>query len=176
MIPLNSEALAAIKELRERAKHFGGTEPDHYIFPACEGHRTADPTRPMRDWRTAWRKLTRKAGLAGLRFHDMRHHAITELAESGASEQTIMAIAGHVSRRMLETYSHIRVDAKRKALDVLAAKPSKQAQPEQPQARHVTNHVTMNDLERDVVLQLIEKNGGSVRTRTADLLRVKQAL
>jgi len=31
-----------------------------------------------------------------------------------------MAIAGHVSREMLEHYSHIRLDAKRRALDYLA--------------------------------------------------------
>src|SRR3990172_7539214 len=74
----------------------------------------------MCDWRSAWRKLTREGGLPGLRFHDMRHHAITELAESGASEQTIMAIAGHVSRKMLEHYSHIRMEAKRSALDAIA--------------------------------------------------------
>jgi hypothetical protein len=33
---------------------------------------------------------------------------------------TIMAIAGHVSRRMLEHYSRIRTDAKRTALDSIA--------------------------------------------------------
>jgi integrase len=60
----------------------------------------------------AWGKLTTKAGLPGLRFHDLRHHSITELAESGASEQTIKAIAGHVSQRMLDRYSHIRLEAK----------------------------------------------------------------
>jgi hypothetical protein len=49
--------------------------------------------------------------------HDLRHYAITKLAESSeASEQTIMAIAGHVSREMLEHYSHIRQEAKRKAV------------------------------------------------------------
>ena len=48
-----------------------------------------------------------------------RHHAITKLAKSQASEQTIMAIAGHVSREMLEYYSHIRLEAKRKALETL---------------------------------------------------------
>jgi integrase len=59
--------------------------------------------------------------LAGFRFHDLRHHAVTELAESQASDQTIMAIAGHVSPRMLAHYSHVRMEAKRKALDVLAS-------------------------------------------------------
>ena len=71
-------------------------------------------------WRTAWRKLTEEAGLQGLRPHDLRHHAITKLAESSeTSEQTIMAIAGHVSREMLEHYSHIRQEAKRKAVESL---------------------------------------------------------
>jgi hypothetical protein len=31
-----------------------------------------------------------------------------------------MAIAGHVSRRMLERYSHVRMEAKRKAVEALA--------------------------------------------------------
>ena len=34
---------------------------------------------------------------------------------------TIMGIAGHVSRDMLEHYSHIRLDAKREALEGLDA-------------------------------------------------------
>ena len=31
-----------------------------------------------------------------------------------------MAIAGHVSRKMIEHYSHIRMEAKRTALDAIA--------------------------------------------------------
>jgi integrase len=61
-----------------------------------------------------------KSPTAALRFHDLRHHAITELAESQASDQTIMSIAGHVSSKMLAHYSHVRMDAKRKALDALS--------------------------------------------------------
>jgi hypothetical protein len=57
------------------------------------------------------------APFAGLRFHDMRHLSITKLAESGASDQTIMSIAGHLDRAMLEHYSHIRAAAKRKAVE-----------------------------------------------------------
>ena len=74
-----------------------------------------------RDWRTAWRNALKRAGLK-LRFHDLRHTAITNLGESGAPEQAIMAIAGHLSRRMLEHYSHISLDAKRKALDSIVTK------------------------------------------------------
>jgi len=79
----------------------------------------------MSGWRTAWRNLTCKAGLGGLRFHDLRHHGKTELAESkDVSEQTIMAIAGHVSTRRLRHYSNIRRDVMREALDTLSRKPT----------------------------------------------------
>jgi integrase len=57
------------------------------------------------------------AAFTGLRFHDLRHCAITRLAESEASNQTIMSIAGHLDRKMLEHYSHIRNAAKRKAVE-----------------------------------------------------------
>jgi integrase len=79
-----------------------------------------DPSKPIHSWKKAWGKLTTKAGLKGLRFHDLRHHSITELAESSASEQTIKAIAGHVSERMLARYSHVRLEAKRGALEALS--------------------------------------------------------
>ena len=63
-----------------------------------------------------------KSPLAGLRFHDLRHHAITELAESQVSDQTIMAIAGHVSQKMLARYSHVRTEARRQAVAALSAR------------------------------------------------------
>jgi hypothetical protein len=45
---------------------------------------------------------------------------ITELAEMGVADHVLESI-GHLSRRMLEHYSHIRIDAKRQALDALDA-------------------------------------------------------
>ena len=73
----------------------------------------------MLKWDTAWRALRDAAGLQGLRFHDLRHTAITELAEMGVADHVLESITGHLSRRMLEHYSHIRIDAKRQALDAL---------------------------------------------------------
>ena len=70
-------------------------------------------------WRTAWRRALKDAGLS-IRFQDFRHTCITKLAEGQASEQTLMSIAGHLSRKMLEHYSHIRLQAKRRALDGLS--------------------------------------------------------
>ncbi|HZQ67093.1 MAG TPA: tyrosine-type recombinase/integrase [Terriglobales bacterium] len=119
ILPLNQTALWAVERLLERAKDLGAVKPEHYLIPRRVSGKKFDPTQPPSrwGWRTAWRKLTKDAGLQGLRPHDLRHHAITKLAESSeASEQTIMAIAGHVSREMLEHYSHIRHEAKRKAV------------------------------------------------------------
>ena len=37
----------------------------------------------------------------------------------GIADHVLESISGHLSRRMLEHYSHIRIDAKRQALDAL---------------------------------------------------------
>src|SRR3977135_724280 len=42
-------------------------------------------TRASRREDTAWRALRDAAGLHGLRFHDLRHTVITELAEMGVA-------------------------------------------------------------------------------------------
>jgi integrase len=63
--------------------------------------------------------LRTKANLPGLRFHHLRHTVITELAEMGVPDAVLESISGHLSKRMLDHYSHIRLDAKRKALDGL---------------------------------------------------------
>jgi hypothetical protein len=62
--------------------------------------------------------------LAGLRFHDLRHHAITQPPESQVSDQNIMAIADHVRHRMLARYSHVRSEARRQAVSALSARPT----------------------------------------------------
>jgi integrase len=79
-----------------------------------------DPSRPIKSWRSAWPAALKRAKLQ-VRFHDLRHTYVTKLAASQASEQTLMAIAGHVSRSMIEHYSHIRMEAKRAALDAIAS-------------------------------------------------------
>ena len=129
LVPLNETATWALARLMERAQLLRAREPEHYLFPARvrRGHpnRTPEgynPAAPAQSWRTAWRKLTTTADLKGLRFHDLRHHCITKLGEAGVPEETLMAIAGHVSRQMLEHYSHHRIQAKRAAVAALEPK------------------------------------------------------
>jgi integrase len=78
---------------------------------------TLDAGGSLRMAITAWKRAAEP--YSRLRFHDLRHQAITELAEAGASDATLMAVAGHMSRRMLEHYSHVRMAAKRTVLDKL---------------------------------------------------------
>jgi hypothetical protein len=80
----------------------------------------------------------------------------------------VMAIAGHVSPKMLAHYSHVRPDAKRRALDGLSG-PSLTG-------GYDTNHGTNAVLPPKPGPQVVEKYGRPVRARTADLYRVKVAL
>jgi integrase len=73
----------------------------------------------MQRWKVAW-EGARKTAKVSCRFHDLRHTFISRLAESQASDSTVMALTGHVSRAMMERYSHIRMEAKRRAVDDLS--------------------------------------------------------
>ncbi len=121
-IPLNADVLEAIVEhAKWFLKKFKETRPEWYLFPYGRPQPT-DPTRPVTTLKTVWQKVKADAGVTG-RFHDNRHTFITDLAESGAAgDETIRDIAGHVSPRMLKHYSHIRMDAKRKAVGALVKK------------------------------------------------------
>jgi integrase len=111
-IPLNSEILdALLRHAKWYARKFGELRPEWYVFPF--GRRGDGPHAPDHHIEIAWRTVRRKAMVED-RGHDARH---TLIAESGAGDQTIMDIAGHVSRQMLARYSHIRTEAKRNALE-----------------------------------------------------------
>jgi hypothetical protein len=106
-------------------KRFGTIQPEWYVFPFGKP-RPNDPTRPMVTLKTSWNNVRNKAKVHG-RWHDNRHTLITDLAESGAGDETIRDIAGHVSRQMLKHYSHIRMEAKRRALEAIVPKKEGQA-------------------------------------------------
>ncbi len=116
-IPLNEEAFKAATLAVERAKKLGSLSPDHYLFPFRIHRALYDPTRHQTSFKGAWLRMTAAAELPGLRMYDLRHHCITSLLEDPhVSEETVQAIAGHVSRRMMKRYSHIRSAAKRAAV------------------------------------------------------------
>ena len=46
------------------------------------------------DFKNAWKRCLRIAGIADFRFHDTRHCAATALVDNGTPEQVVMSIAG----------------------------------------------------------------------------------
>ena len=96
---------------------FNRPESEHYLFP-WGTPSPVDPTRCIGDIKKAWGNLKKRTGVR-CRFHDLRHTAATKMAEAGVPESTMLAILGHMSRSMLERYSHVRMTAKRTAIEVL---------------------------------------------------------
>ena len=126
VIPLTRRVCACLSLWLLRFTNAGR---DSFVFPYHQvgigGHsRTVevydvDLERPMGSWRKAWLIACKKAAVR-YRWHDLRHTFISRLAENpNISEQTIRSLAGHVSRQMLEHYSHIRSQAKYAAIRCL---------------------------------------------------------
>jgi integrase len=131
VIPLSQTAKKCLQEWRSL---FPAALPAHFVFcserygaaPDVDtglfSHKTVpysiDPTKAIGPWKISW-TAARKAAGVDCRWHDLRHTFISRLAESQASDATIMALAGHLSRKMMERYSHVRNEAKRRAIAVL---------------------------------------------------------
>jgi len=56
----------------------------------------------------SWNRIRVRAGLEGLRFHDLRHEAISRFFELGLSLPEVALISGHHDTKMLMRYTHIR--------------------------------------------------------------------
>ena len=117
-IPMNPQLFEVLSTHAEWfTRRFGDTRPEYHLFPF--GKPTPnDPTRPITDMTSAWEALRKRAGVK-CRLHDLRHTAATKMAEAGVPESTMLALMGHMSRAMMERYSHIRMAAKREAVEAL---------------------------------------------------------
>jgi len=60
--------------------------------------------------RLAWERLKKKAGVTDLRFHDLRHEAISRFFEMGLSVPEVALISGHRDPRILFSYTHLRAE------------------------------------------------------------------
>ena len=60
--------------------------------------------------RLAWERLKKKAEVTDLRFHDLRHEAISRFFEMGLSVPEVALISGHRDPRMLFRYTHLRAE------------------------------------------------------------------
>ena len=68
-VVMTNDAYKAVLRLVDRAAKLNATKPKHFLFPyKIRKGIGYDPSKPVKGWRTAWRKLTKDAGLPGFRF------------------------------------------------------------------------------------------------------------
>jgi integrase len=105
-----------VRILYKRALTHGASDPDHFLLPAdlskhvsekdpLRGKSGFDVTRHQQSWRTAWRNLRDTAGLAGVRFHDLRHTFITHLAENNIALPVVRSMVGHMTQSVTDRYT-----------------------------------------------------------------------
>lgn len=58
--------------------------------------------------RLSWEDLRRRAKVSNVRFHDLRHEAVSRLFERGLSLPEVALISGHRDFRMLYRYTHLQ--------------------------------------------------------------------
>ncbi|TDN69077.1 site-specific integrase [Paraburkholderia sp. BL10I2N1] len=89
-VPLSTRAIAALESLeRGRGPVFG---------------LSADSIKRQ------FIRLARRAKISGLRFHDLRHTAITRYARTGLNPLQLAVISGHKDIRMLARYTHLKAE------------------------------------------------------------------
>lgn len=98
-IPLTDAALAVIEGLKKPGQGEGGEPVESRLFPI-----TVDA------FRQAWERVQKRSGLMDLRFHDLRHEALSRFCELGLTVPELSVISGHKDPRMLFRYTHLRAD------------------------------------------------------------------
>jgi integrase len=171
LIPLSKRVCAS---LTFWMGYFPKATPDSYLFAFYQvgigGDSRAvtmydvDLNRPMGSWRKGWLEACKRAGVS-YRWHDLRHTFVTRLAERpDVSEQTVRALAGHVSNQMLQHYSHIRSQAKQAAIRTLEDQAGEPILPEHGQRIGQSSRDAQDETEANS----LETNGGPGRIRTYD--------
>ena len=118
-VTLVDDPVDVARNLLNRSKRLGCTEPHHYLLPFRPKKGTYNPDRPQKDWRYALREMLVAANIR-VSFYSFRHHAITKLLEHhDVSEETAKAMAGHISEKIIKRYSHVRIEVKRAAVEAL---------------------------------------------------------
>jgi len=110
-IPINSLLRKVLLEQKIKTAHSG------FVFLTPEGlpYSPNNPSALKRTFGTAFRN----AEIKGFRFHDLRHTAATQMAESGAVVVAVKEILGHADIRTTMKYFHPEKSV-REAVEILA--------------------------------------------------------
>jgi integrase len=104
--------------------------PGAYLFSnSVDG---AEPWRP--DGVTSrFKRIRARAGLPGVRLHDLRHYMCTVLGAAGVDWSTLSARSGHKDLRTLQIYTHALSEQDRRAAEIMrlhSRRPQRPAQGE----------------------------------------------
>lgn len=111
-VPLAPDALAALRRLVDLANKLGNRR----VVPVADPEAISTAfQRAVKRGRQRYEEDCIEQGreadpgfLAGLRLHDLRHHAVSAWANTGGlSLVELMAVSGHKSPRMLSRYTHM---------------------------------------------------------------------
>lgn len=108
-----------IERIHKRAAVVGGrTIPNPYLFSRrVDG---ATPPKPA-TISQAWKRRCVRAGVAGVRLHDLRHRQATVLLAAGVDVRTVAGRLGHANAAVtLKVYGHFMPAADRRAADLWA--------------------------------------------------------
>ena len=92
IIKLTSETYELVKQCMFSKR------PNDFLISRRDG-------QPVKDFRTAWKKLTEVAKLPGLLFHDLRRSAVRNMVRRGVPEVVAMRISGHKTRNVFDRYN-----------------------------------------------------------------------
>ncbi len=110
-IILNAPALAVLAGL----DHVGG-----YVIAGQSAGQ--DGEKPRADLNKPWRSIAKRAGLAGLRIHDLRHTHASFGAGAGLGLPIIGKLLGHTRASTTQRYAHLDTDPLRRASDHIGAR------------------------------------------------------
>lgn len=79
-----------------------------------------DPQKPLHDPRAAWDAIRRRARVADLRVHDLRHTVASMALDLGISYEVRQVLLGHLVDGQTARYSHPTYDVVRAAADRVA--------------------------------------------------------
>ena len=95
-----SRRVPLTKELTEFLKRVINDYPESdYVFNKVNG-------QPYRDLKDGFKGACERAGITGLRFHDLRHTFCTRMANAGISPFVIMQIVGHKDTKTAKRYTN----------------------------------------------------------------------
>lgn len=92
---------------------------DQYVFPGANS--TPQKPLPRADLKRPWRAVSKRAGLEGVRLHDLRHSFASFAAAGGASLPIIGKLLGHTQPSTTARYSHLADDPLRAVADKVGA-------------------------------------------------------